>query len=60
MMRLALQPDLKPPKFPTMFMNPATIGSSRANNDSCVLQVRSHFGSVLLPADVAVAVANER
>jgi len=33
-------------------MNPATIGSSRANNDSCVLQVRSRFGSVLLPADI--------
>ena len=33
-------------------MNPATGGSSRANNDSCVLQVRSRFGSVLLPADI--------
>ena len=33
-------------------MNPAAIGSSRANNDSCVLQVRSRFGSVLLPADI--------
>ncbi|HSD96956.1 MAG TPA: DNA internalization-related competence protein ComEC/Rec2 [Sulfuricaulis sp.] len=33
-------------------MNPATIGSSRANNDSCVLQVHSRFGNVLLPADI--------
>lgn len=33
-------------------MNPVTIGSTRANDDSCVLQVRSRFGSVLLPADI--------
>ena len=33
-------------------MNPAAIGSSRANNDSCVLQVHSRYGNVLLPADI--------
>lgn len=33
-------------------MNPITIGSSRANNDSCVLQIRSQYGIVLLPADI--------
>lgn len=33
-------------------LNPAGVGSSRANNDSCVLQMRSRYGTVLLPADI--------
>ncbi|MDO8705695.1 MAG: DNA internalization-related competence protein ComEC/Rec2 [Sulfuricaulis sp.] len=34
-------------------LNPNTAaGSSRGNNDSCVLQVRSRYGTVLLPADI--------
>lgn len=33
-------------------LNPEGIGSKRANNDSCVLQVQSRHGTVLLPADI--------
>lgn len=33
-------------------LNPAGRESSSANNDSCVLQVQSRHGSVLLPADI--------
>ncbi len=33
-------------------LNPADTGSSRANDDSCVLQVQSRFGALLLPADI--------
>ena len=34
-------------------LNPNTAaGSTRANNNSCVLQVRSRYGTVLLPADI--------
>jgi competence protein ComEC len=35
-----------------VILNPVTIGSGRVNNDSCVLQVRSRFGKLLLPADI--------
>ncbi len=35
-----------------VMMNPVSMDSSRANNDSCVLQVRSRHGNVLLPADI--------
>jgi competence protein ComEC len=34
-------------------LNPITAaGSGRGNNDSCVLQVRSRYGTVLLPGDI--------
>lgn len=35
-----------------IIMNPTATASSRANNDSCVLQIRSRYGNVLLPADI--------
>lgn len=40
-------------------MNPFTVGSGRANNDSCVLQIRCQYGSVLLPADIEAKAERE-